>query len=109
MTLQSMFQDIIEMTWRPSFTKARHPTKNRMKSWKAYGPTDRHNPVFEVGINRGNIFTRFEPCVEATKYHSGGIGSVWQLDLEAVDKLVLMLLTARVELLKQHRERKGND
>ena len=105
--MKKQFEQIIAMKWRPKFGRALHPKRNMMKSWKAYGSKDKRNPVFEVGVTKGNVFSNYYPTVEVTKYHAGGIGSTWDLDLEAVDKLVLMLLTARGLLVKNKDKKNG--
>lgn len=94
-------QDILQKwKWRPKYGKNSQkykPVKIK-KTWKAFGE-DRKNPVFQCGINPGDVFSSYQPVIEVTKYHAGGIGSVWSLDQEACDKLIIMLLTARKELV----------
>lgn len=102
MNLRDQYKQVVSMDWRPKFGRAKHPKRDMMKSWKAFGNKDNHNPVFEVGVHRGDVFSDppYWPRIEATKYHAGNIGSVWMLDLESVDKLIIMLLAAREMLLK---------
>lgn len=99
--MRKQLEQIMKMKWRPKFGRAKHPKRDRMKSWKAFGFSDKKNPVFEVAVHKGDVFSQYQPKIEATKYHAGGIGSVWELDLEATDKLILMLLTARPVLIKK--------
>lgn len=89
--------------WSPEHTKARHESgeKKYGKTWKAWADDCKHYPVFEVGVHDGDVFSENKPRIEATKYHAGGIGSIWSLDLEATDKLIVMLETARKELIKR--------
>ncbi len=87
--------------WRPKLTRA-HSKSARQKcgrTWKAWA-NSRKYPRFEIGINPGDVFSSYRPVIEAIKMHAGGIGSVWTLDLEEVDKLILMLEAARAELRK---------
>ena len=98
--LKKQIEEVFKMKWRPKFGRAKHPKRDRMRSWKAFGE-DKKNPVFEVAVHKGDVFSNHRPKIEATKYHIGGIGSVWEFDLEAVDKLIVMLLTARAALVER--------
>lgn len=99
MEFDSVLQEIKTRRWRPELKRAtgKDRRKRMSKSWKAYGPS-RKLPVFEAGVHDGSVFTDYKPAIEVCKYHAGGIGSVWELDLEATDKLIMILLSARDEL-----------
>lgn len=95
--------------WKPKLSKAhcRSFQKKKIKTWKAWADSRKY-PRFEVGINesggyglcskRGVVHTG--PQIEAMKVHAGGFGSIWEMDLEEVDKLILILQAARSELAK---------
>lgn len=96
----SNLAEIISMKWRPELKKTVSKCRPKLwKSWKAWGKTRKY-PMFEVGITDRDIFRPGKPLIEATKNHLGGIGSVWTFDLESVDKLIIMLLYARIDLKK---------
>jgi hypothetical protein len=108
MNLQKVLAEIQTLNWRPALKRAHRPRKEMRKTWKAFEvKKTRGLPVFEVGVSAGTIFMDYKPFISATKFHAGGLGSVWELDLEAADKLILMLLTARRKL-KEELENENN-
>lgn len=100
---QPQYMQLRQVDWKPEFSKARNENSEKKygKTWKAWGDDCKHMPVFEIGVHDGDYFSENKPRIEATKHHAGGIGSVWSLDLEATDKLIVMLGEAREELLKR--------
>lgn len=101
MDYQQALKSLMTRRWRPQFKKAtgKERRKRMPKTWKAYATNERKFPVFEAGVHSGSVFSNYKPEIEVCKYHRGGIGSVWELDLEAVDKLIMILLSAREELV----------
>ena len=101
--IESQFQQVLKTKWRPSYTKmTRDYEDSRKKSWKAYGKGDKHNPVFEAKMGKPGWLNSHSHCVEVTKWGMS-MGTTWTLSLEAIDKLIIMLLVARAKLVKEMR------
>ena len=99
MMIEEQFKEVLKTKWRPILGRRKSFHDSRTKSWKAFGKSRKY-PVFEVVTKPGDILSSWKPHIEVTKNHAGGIGSVWSLDLEAIDKLIVMLLIAREKFIK---------
>lgn len=88
--------------WKPKLSRASNKGNRKRygKTWKAYERfTSKGLPVFEAGIT--SHFMTGKPQIDLIKYHIGGFGAVFELDLEATDKLITLLKVARAELVKR--------